>query len=378
MKNCSDFRDNICAYIDNELAADERNSFEKHLEICPECKRETEEMRCIFGLCADIPLKELPCDFSSELHTKLVAVAERQDNKIIPIKKSKSYKITSAVASIAASLLIIFLAGNFYKYGINAPKGTSSDSAYSLDQNNEINPAAGMLDQETAKEDGGLFSKAMSEEANDTVSALDGKPEAALFADMYEESDRSYAFEESRELAIAGRKQMAMPETASIKYSSITLMADDPASEVSKIRQIALSNNADVIENKSLDDESSDSITAFSLPPASEAEQKTELNIKIQHSQYDRFIEELKEIYGIADLQVGAFVAEDMSEILSTNISISNDIDNQIQELRKNDSEENTEEIKKLQSDKESVDNLIEEIRLGSDEVTVNIYINKK
>jgi len=375
MKSCSDFRDNICAYIDNELSADERASFEKHLEVCPECKKETEEMSMIIGLCADIPLKELPSDFSSELHAKLVAVAQRQDDKIISINKSRKFKFTRTIASIAASMLIIFLAGTFYKYGINMPKGMKAEADYSSAQESEINAMADGAEQKSTEAAAGILA-AGGAEKDDSAYAMDAMPEAPMTSPMPDGLDRSCTFDDSREKAALGRKQMAVAETASKKYSTITLLTDDPDSEVSKIRQVALSNNAEIMEDRSTAYESSD-IKTFSLQVTSD-EQKTELNIKLPYSQYDRFVEVLKETYGIAALQVGAFVTEDMTEILNTNISISNEIDNQIQELRKTNNEKNAETIKELQERKEGVDSLIEEIRLGSDEVFINIFINKK
>ena len=49
MASCFDTRENICAYIDNVLDADERRSFEEHIRDCRDCRRELEEMKRIAG-----------------------------------------------------------------------------------------------------------------------------------------------------------------------------------------------------------------------------------------------------------------------------------------------------------------------------------------
>jgi len=375
MRNCSDFRDNICAYIDNELAAAEKEAFEKHLETCSECRKETEEMRAIIGLCESLPLRELPPDFSSELHAKLVAVAKRQDDKVISIRKPGKFKFTRTVVSVAASVLIIFIAGIFYRFGINAPKEMTGGTAYMNEQNAQQNMIAKAAGQK-ADAGAGMASAEVQEEAPVLYSG--SMAESVLAPGETTDSNRSVAPEASREMAIAEIKQRDVPETASKNYSTIILLADDPASEETEIRKIALSNSAMIIEEAS-QEESVDTHLMHTLSsPEDRRGQGAQLNIRIQYSQYDKFVEELKGKYGVADLQVGAFVSEDMTEVLNTNISISNDLGNRIVELRKKGGEANAEEIRKLMNEKEKVDNQIEDLRLGSDEVIVNIYINKK
>ena len=78
MLSCKEIRENIVAYIDDELNENERRLFEEHVLGCKECSRELDEMKQVIGLCTDMPLLELPPDFKENLHEKLTAVADEQ------------------------------------------------------------------------------------------------------------------------------------------------------------------------------------------------------------------------------------------------------------------------------------------------------------
>ena len=48
MINCRECVDFILAYLDNELSEDERAQFQKHLDMCPPCKKFIDEYQdCI-------------------------------------------------------------------------------------------------------------------------------------------------------------------------------------------------------------------------------------------------------------------------------------------------------------------------------------------
>lgn len=381
MTSCSNARENLCAYIDNELSIDERSSFEEHILSCRECKRELDEMLEIVGLCTDIPQQELPMDFKAELHEKLIAVAATQESNVRSIKKSKSFLFTKTFASIAAGMLLIFLAGSFYKFGLFSPMKTqdsTNSTAMAAEQ-----PAA-------AKMEGNYDTDGAADEAEN---AKDSGQEARSFgiaaaADaMGSAVDRS-ATVQNREGALAEAEQKLSMEAASNKLSTITITADNPEEQVEKVKALALKNNGDIADNSAYPTGNitmSSTFTGQDIPikanvagGTDEALTQSTLDFVIPDTQYTQFITDLNAAFGEANVQKGAFVTEDVTELLNSSITRSNEIDSQIQELQKEDSTKNASEINELKTEKETVDSQIEKIRLGTDFVNVSVLINKK
>lgn len=379
MTSCSNARENISAYIDNELSIDERHSFEKHIGSCKECKNELDEMTQTVGLCANLPQQELPVDFKAELHEKLLAVAGRQKSNIRSIKKSKSFLFTKTFASIAAGMLLIFLAGSFYIFGLFSPmksQDKSNSTAMAAEQ-----PAAAKM-----KENPDSFA-ACSEAENAGVADKAEKGFSASAADdaAYFDVDRS-ATAQDREADIAGAGQLLKIETASNKLSTITISADNADVQAEKVRTLALENNGEVVDKSvnlmaTTTTESTDqavSIQADTAMETTDALTQTELNLIIPDTQYDQFITSLNTTFGEVNVQKGAFVTEDMTEVLNSYIARANEIDNRIQELQKKDSTKNSSEINDLKAEKEVVNSRIDQIRLGTDFVNVTVYIITK
>lgn len=379
MTSCSNARENISAYIDNELSIDERHSFEKHIGSCKECKNELDEMTHIVGLCANLPQQELPVDFKAELHEKLLAVADRQKSNIRSIKKSKSFLFTKTFASIAAGMLLIFLAGSLYKFGLFSPMK-------SQDKSNSIAMAAEQPAAAKMEENSDTFATG-SEADNAGVADKTEMGFSAAAADdaAYFDVDRS-ATAQDREAAIAGSGQLLKIETAGNKLSTITISADNPDVQAEKVRTLALENNGEVVDKSAnlmatTTTESTDQAVSIQADTAMEttgALTQTELNFIIPDTQYDQFITGLNTTFGEANVQKGAFVTEDMTEVLNSYIARSNEIDNRIQELQKKDSTKNSSEINDLKAEKEAVNSRIDQIRLGTDFVNVTVYIITK
>ena len=74
MKNCTEVRNLISLYIDDELSKAELEEFNEHINSCSHCRAELEEIKTIVRLCRDIDEVELPANFKLELHEKLVEI----------------------------------------------------------------------------------------------------------------------------------------------------------------------------------------------------------------------------------------------------------------------------------------------------------------
>ena len=379
MTSCTEIRENICAYIDNELEMDQRLSFEEHIRNCNDCRLELEEMTHIVGLCTDLPQLELPQGFKEELHEKLTVVAGRQEHFKTNTRKPKHLMYIRTYASIAAGILLIFLAGSFYKYGLFVPGKAAQDSTKS----------AAMAAGEQAARAEGVMDNSMADitaaEKNAGVEAKSFGASAAAETGSIG-ADRSSA-SENREIGIASADGQFNAEKADSKHATITVITANPDEQMEKIKALAIENGGEAVEDTI--------VYSFSTSTSSNSEQpaganmsamdensgaavQNKLNYRIPDTQYEQFINNLNALFGEANVQRGALVTEDLTTVLDSSIEKSGEIDSQMQELQKKDVTKNAQEISRLKEEKESVTQQIEQIRLGSDFTNVTLYIYAK
>ncbi|NJD03333.1 MAG: hypothetical protein FIA99_12245, partial [Ruminiclostridium sp.] len=115
MKKCSEIKELISLYIDDELETDERREFEEHTDSCGECRDELDELTRIIGLCRITEEEELPVDFRIELHQKLLEV-QKQSKEVKPVfYNTRYFKLFSSVAAV---FLLVFLIKGFYDFDL--------------------------------------------------------------------------------------------------------------------------------------------------------------------------------------------------------------------------------------------------------------------
>lgn len=401
MINCKNFKENICAYIDNELSIKERLSFDEHVKNCIECKIELDEMKQIVGLCKDLPQRELPVDFKAELHEKLVAVAQRHESKVIRIKKPKGFLFLKTFASIAAGLLLVLLAGSFYKFGLFSPvkmQDSAKNSALAIEKPvaaedramANVNGSAykveiGGITGTQANDfgaSGAMQTAGSAAPQNESQAVVPVVPQAAAPTGT-SEVDRSAAVQ-NREAAAGALT--AGTEAVNSKLSTITVSAGDPNTLVEKIKALALANNAEIVDNKieitfsekTTTAKNTDGDQTVTTADNTGSPVQQQLAFSMPETQYKQFVSALNIEFGAANVQIGAFVTEDMTTSLNSAIVESDEIDNRIQELQKEDSTKNASEIEELKARKEAADKQIDELRLGSDFVNVTVLMNGK
>ena len=379
MSSCMNVRDNICAYIDNELNVEEKLSFEEHIEGCSECRKELREMTRIIGLCTSIPQQELPVEFKTELHEKLLAVADRQTKNNISIWKKKGFIFTRTIASIAAGVLLIFLAGNFVKFGLGSTK--SADNA---PQSAEMAMAAGKPE---TSEDALQDNKSDADYGMNSDGAVIAEDEAyslSLSVDNSEsvEVDRSAAPEER--IASIKKAGLADTETLYNKMSTVTITSEEPEEMAETIRVLAIGNGGEegisaILEMKNASLEAPGGIEMqFSEGIETIETMQPKLQFIFPQSNFDQFITVLNDALGAANVQMGAFVSEDVTQLLNYMIQESEDIDETLQKNEMENGNMDSDEINKLKMHKQVTEDQIEEMRQGSDLVSVTIYINMK
>lgn len=367
MTGCVNVRDNICAYIDNELNEEEKLSFEEHIQNCSECSRELEEMKRIVGLCTSLPQKELPDDFSAELHERLLAVAERQKSNTV--HRAKGFALTRRIASIAAGVLLIFLAVNFVKFG-RTPSKTSDNIATTTDILMEAEAS------DAIRED--VRAAGIADAVDDTADGNAAADEAQLyFSTTFNESnsvdvDRS-ADALDREITKAAMEK-AETEKVYKKMSTVTITADEPEQMAETIRVLAEGNGGEEAADSELTEPDERIEMAFS----SSVGRQVQLQFVFHQVSYERFLDVLNDALGASNVQMGAFVSEDVTETLNSMIVESEAIDIRFSELQKRNGEADSDEIDNLRMQKEKIDSQIEKMRLDSDLVSVTVYINQK
>lgn len=109
--DCSDFKALMSLYVDGEIAPGDKTKFEKHLEICQQCKGELECFRLISEKVRSMGEKELPDGFHSELMNKI----ENMERKKSFFNIRTGYKFGTLAAGIAVIMVVVFADGNNLK-----------------------------------------------------------------------------------------------------------------------------------------------------------------------------------------------------------------------------------------------------------------------
>lgn len=373
MKSCADVRENISAYVDGELSADEKISFEEHINSCPDCKKELDEMMQIIRLCSNMPLQQLPEGFRDELHEKLTAVAARSKN-IETIGKPRKIPHAKTFASIAAGILLVFIGGSIVRYGLlsgNLGAKNDAGNSYQLAEKSS----------ETAADSGEDQHIAFSLNADSTE---DGSAAAGIQSMDNGEANQSLTYKRSndnnRSSSAKARSEynaLGVTETANCKSSEITIMADEPETAVETVTELASANNGAMTDEQAgysgVQDSSEDGNDALDGD-----ETRIQLQMVFSQDDYKSFTNAVNDAFGAANVQIGPFITEDMTDKLNALIEQTEIYDNDIKELQKENSESNEKKIQKLKKEKEEIVRQIETIRLNSDFVTVQVNINER
>lgn len=131
----------LSSYIDNELSQQDRAKVDAHLEKCPRCGKELEQLMLVREKCKIWQENISDAGFDSSVRNKIVAW-EIERGKVKMDRKLLHIAVPSAVL---ASLLLVTFLGNFYvKRGLAGRMSASSDdvgeqfSGYTLSQKGKI------------------------------------------------------------------------------------------------------------------------------------------------------------------------------------------------------------------------------------------------
>jgi len=99
---CEVIQNMMSSYIDKDLNDIEKQEFEKHLSECQKCREEYQSLYEITTMCSSLEELELPSNFRTELHQKLLD--EKNKNRLRGVFGRRWMK---AATGVAAAVLVI-------------------------------------------------------------------------------------------------------------------------------------------------------------------------------------------------------------------------------------------------------------------------------
>lgn len=112
MRKCEEIRELMSLYLDDMLDENTIKDIKKHIESCEECRVELNTLRKIINIVRTIEEEDLPVDYSSNLHEKLLEEKRRIDLEKRKKAWYKNWRIYSAVA--AAFLIVVLFKANIF------------------------------------------------------------------------------------------------------------------------------------------------------------------------------------------------------------------------------------------------------------------------
>lgn len=393
MTSCKYVKENLSAYYDNELSADVRQIIEQHLSVCHDCSTELDEIAQIAQICADLTECDLPDRFRDELHEKLVAAAGEKTVINTERKKHSAIFRSKAFLSAAAGILLIFLVGSFYKMGLFSPKAVTeaamaAPSAMSSGVSADRGESYAMSQAPEAEQDNdNTMSEAPKAESKEnlnieTKESKEANTERVLKsfamangAEGGNETDRSSTSSQSMIMDF----EVQSAEIISNKSSSITITYKDTEYVLETINTTAIENGSTAVDEQGEEEPVSEGMT-FSIASASEQSvqknvDRQELSFLIPVDKYDSFISELTGILGESNVQVGAYVTEDMTGTLEKLRSQLDEINTSIEQLDNSKERDSKAKVDQLEKERCDIESQIEQITVESDYISVSIFV---
>lgn len=107
---CKEINELLSAYFDGMLEPSDRKEVDLHLDTCPDCRMELEELSMIAGLVGNLPLVEPPVKFGRDLRLKLESLGPPVSSPGF-LKKLVTGRRSTLVALAASFLLVFGVAG---------------------------------------------------------------------------------------------------------------------------------------------------------------------------------------------------------------------------------------------------------------------------
>lgn len=239
---CEAVQSMISSYIDKDLNDIEKQEFEKHLSECPKCREEFESLYEIAAICGSFEEIDLPSDFRTDLHQRLLKEKKKQFGGFFGIKGMK------AVTGLVAAVLVIAIGiGSGSLFNGKATKSASEQAPnFAAGAANGAAPAAyydtkgdaGVQSQETYHGPEVSFSMAdTAQPAADPVSPATKRSMAITFSE--EENAAQFNENVKKQKAEPMEQNSARSGRMVIRTGNIALKVANVDSSVEEIRKMA-------------------------------------------------------------------------------------------------------------------------------------------
>ena len=140
---CSEIRELLSLYIDDMLEQSLREEVSAHIDACPECRREYEELVSITKMLAELPEVRVPADFDGRLRDALNAekAGEKAESGYETVRVSKK-KLIRRISSICAIFVVGIFALTMYNNIDRLIPGDDADKMMLSSQYNYADDAA--------------------------------------------------------------------------------------------------------------------------------------------------------------------------------------------------------------------------------------------
>lgn len=116
---CSWVLEHLSEYLEGELPLQEREQVEAHLQSCPSCVAERDELAALLNALGELPPAELPVGFHEALMERLRREANKKREGIEPeatkpvlmVRPGGKRQVTGRFASLAAGVLLLVAVG---------------------------------------------------------------------------------------------------------------------------------------------------------------------------------------------------------------------------------------------------------------------------
>lgn len=412
MIRCNEVMDHISLYISQDLDDTMRKTVEEHLDSCPQCREEYNQLMHVIGLCNALPEEELPSSFTQQLHEKLLKeeTLQKRQGQLYFIPR----KYIGIGATMAAGLVIAFLlrgiAGNMNFY-----TGTKNQEK-AIERSSDVVPwTAAQEPESTAARDQAATDSARQEEnsGQKEMSAADagngnmgitgsGQPNESQMTEQApagEKEDTMTTFNKSAALSVP-ELESASPAKGIAPEASSDSIVEAPRTTVSEIPEAAalhrMSLQVDSVDNalQEINDigaqfgvmtsqiQAVQPTSIAAADPAKSAQlvqqEFAAVEYLIKKESLELFDQIFLDKYGFTQVSIFNAASPELNQAIQQIEEQLKTLELTIQDAKSKAAGKNDDEIKTLDSQREYLIKKREALQRKNEYVVVEIIINKK
>jgi anti-sigma factor RsiW len=131
---CSRVREMISQYVDDELSPNEKVVFISHIQRCPGCKDELEEIQGVHRLFASAQTYAAPPGFATKVMAHLEEIEETSFSRLWHFLTGRTFFLRTVEVALAMVIMLIgVMSGNLLVADRTPARQTSVGETFSLD-----------------------------------------------------------------------------------------------------------------------------------------------------------------------------------------------------------------------------------------------------